>query len=67
MLSGILRKALYVFIAAFMLSGLSNAQDKNDNQDSTKMNMNHMKMDHSTMKQAADSTIRYLNCSRRRN
>jgi hypothetical protein len=55
-LSRILRKALYIFIAAFMLAGLSNAQDKNENQDSTKMNMNHMKMDHSTMKQAADST-----------
>ena len=56
MLSGILKRALYVFIASAMLTGLSLAQDKNDSQGSQNINMNHMKMDHSHMKQAADST-----------
>jgi membrane fusion protein, copper/silver efflux system len=56
MLSGILKKAVYVIIAVFIFTGLSIAQDKNDNQDSGKTKMNHMQMDHSQMKQAADST-----------
>ncbi len=56
MLSGILRKVSYIFIAAFIFAGLSMAQDKTVNQDSAKMNMDHMKMDHSQMKEAADST-----------
>lgn len=56
MLSGILKRALYIFIASAMLTGLSLAQDKNDSQSSQNMNMNHMKMDHSHMKQKADST-----------
>ncbi len=54
MLSGILKRALYLFIAVVMLTGLSMAQDKNDSQGSK--NMNRMKMDHSHMKQAVDST-----------
>ena len=54
MLSGKLSSTLYMFVAAVMVSGFSLAQDKNDNQNSQNMHMNHMKMDHQ-MQQNPDS------------
>jgi len=56
MLSGILKRTIYLFIAVVMLSGLSFSQDKNDNQGSQKMNMDHMNMNHNHMQNADDST-----------
>lgn len=52
--------AVYVSVIVFLLTGLSIAQDKNDNQESGKMN-EHMKMEHMQMKQNKDSNEFDLN------